>query len=192
MPIVSLRDFLGCGRFGFISLGVDHRAIENTFGQPENGDADSVKRRRAPAIMKYGDVEFHVEPDTGLTWLIHIDRFSGPGRVPVGWGGCQIDPWVIKEGMPRAEFEQELERAALPYVLELKPKIDQERLVLPSGVEVGFTIDKDEPHGLEFVSFCQLLPKQYVVVGTRGRSCSEVHEDQPARGGVVRGDRKIP
>jgi hypothetical protein len=45
--------------------------------------------------------------------------------------------------MPRAELEQELERAALPCVLELKPELDQERLVLPSGVEVGFTIDKD-------------------------------------------------
>jgi hypothetical protein len=175
MPIVSLRDFLGSGRFGSIAPGVDHRAIENAFGKPENGDADSVTR--ALAIMKYGDVEFHVESDTGLMWLIHIDRFSGPGEVPVGWGGCQIDPWVIKEGVPRAKFEQELERAALPYVLELKPKIDQERLVLPSGVEVGFTIDPDEPRGLEFVSLCQLLPNQYV---------------QPARGGVVRGNRKTP
>ena len=154
MPVVSLRDFLGCGRFGFISLGVDHRAIENTFGRPENGDADSVKRRRALAIMKYGDVEFHVEPDTGLTWLIHIDRFSGPGRVPVGWGGCQIDPWIIKEGMSRAGLERELERAALRYVLERKPKLCQERLVLPSGVRVGFAIDPDEPQGLEFVSLC--------------------------------------
>ena len=62
MPIVSLRDFLDCGRFGLISLGVDRRAIENTFGQPEDVDADSVKGRRAPAIMKYGDVEFTSSP----------------------------------------------------------------------------------------------------------------------------------
>ena len=155
MPIVSLRDFLGCGRFGFISLGVDRRAIENTFGQPEDVDADSVEGRRAPAIMKYGDVEFHFQPDTGLMWLIHIDRFSGPGRVPVGWGGCQIDPWVIKEGVPRAGLERELERAALRYVLELRLELDQERLVLPSGVKVGFTIDPDEPQGLAFVFLCQ-------------------------------------
>jgi hypothetical protein len=154
MPIVSLLDFLGSGRFGLISLGVDRRAIENTFGQPEDVDADSVKRRRAPAIMKYGDVEFHFQPDTGL-WLIQIDRFSGPGGVPVGWGGCQIDPWVIKEGMPRAGLERELERAALRYVLELRPEFGQERLVLPSGVKVGFTIDPDEPQGLAFVFFCQ-------------------------------------
>lgn len=57
--------------------------------------------------------------------------------------------------MPRAEFERELERAALPYVLELRPKLYQERLVLASGVKVGFTIDPDEPQGLAFVSFCQ-------------------------------------
>jgi hypothetical protein len=155
MPIVSLRDFLGCGRFGFISLGVDRRAIENTFGQPEDADADSAKRRRPPAIMKYGDVEFHFHhPGTGL-WLIHIDRFSGPGGVPIGWGGCQIDPWVIKERMSRAGLERELERAALRYVLELRPELDQERLVFPSGVKVGFTLDPDEPQGLEFVFFCQ-------------------------------------
>jgi hypothetical protein len=101
--------------------------------------------------MKMSSSTFH-HPDPGL-WLIHIDRFSGPGGVPVGWGGCQIDPWVIKEGMPRAELE--LERAALPYVLERKLELDQERLVLPSGVKVGFTLDPDEPQGLEFVSFCQ-------------------------------------
>jgi len=155
MPIVSLRDFLGCGRFGLVPLGADRRALGNAFGQAEDVDADSVKARRPPAVMKYGDVEFHFQPDTGLMWLIHIDRFTGPLRVPVGWGGCQIDPWVIKEGMPRAELEQELERAALPYVLEFKPELYQERLALRSGVEVGFTIDKDEPHGLAFVSFCR-------------------------------------
>jgi hypothetical protein len=154
MPIVSLQDFLGCGRFALISLGVDRGAIENTFGQPEDVDADSVKRRRAPAIMKYGDVEFHFQPGTGL-WSIHIDRFSGPGGVPVGWGNCQIDPWVIKEGVPRVGLERELERAALPYVLELRPEFDQERLVLPSGVKLGFDIDPDQPQGLAFVSVCQ-------------------------------------
>ena len=136
------------------SLGDDCRAIENTFGQLEYLDADAMKRRRG-FIMKYGDVEFHFQPDTPGLWLIFSDRFSGPGRVPVGWGGCEIDPWVIKEGVPRAEFERELERAALRYVLELRPKLYQERLVLPLGVEVGFTIDPDEPQGLAFVSFCQ-------------------------------------
>jgi hypothetical protein len=151
MPIVSLRDFFGCGRFGSISLDAGHRALWNTFGRPECEDTRSVARR-PHSIMKYGDVEFHF--DTGLMWLIHIDRFSGPGREPVGWGGCQIDAWVIREGMPRAGLERELERAALPYVLNPMPKLQQERLVLPSGVQVGFTIDKDEPHGLAFVSFC--------------------------------------
>ena len=154
MPIVSFRDFLGCGRFGSISLGADRRTLGNTFGKPEDVDADSLKARRPPAIMKYGDVEFYFRPDTGLMWLIHIDRFSGPGREPVGYGGCQIDAWVIKEGMPRASLEAELERAALPYVLEPQRELHQERLVLPSGVEVGFTIDEGEPHGLAFISFC--------------------------------------
>ena len=41
-----------------------------------------------------------------------------------------------------------------PYFLEPKPKLLQERIVLPSGVEVGFTIDEGRPHGLAFVSFC--------------------------------------
>jgi hypothetical protein len=152
MSIVSLRDSLGCGRFGQISLGVDRHAIENAFGEPEDV---AETRRGALAIMKYGDVEFHFQPDTGLMWLIHIDRFSGPGRVPVGWGGCRIDPWVIKEGVVRAELERELERAALRYVLKLRPEIDQERLILPSAVMLGFEIGKDDPRGLSFVSFCK-------------------------------------
>jgi hypothetical protein len=148
MPIISLRDFLACGRFGSISLGFDRRAIEDAFGQPE----DFVRRGRA-AIMKYGDVEFQFQPDLDLC-LIFIDRFSGPDKVPVGWGGCEIDPWVIKEGMPRAELERELDGAALRYSLERRPKLDQERLVLPSGVEVRFAIAPDEPQGLASV-FCQ-------------------------------------
>jgi hypothetical protein len=154
MPIVSLHDFLGCRRFGMISLGADRGTIENTFGQPEEVDADSMRRRRPPAIMKYCDVEFHLQPDTGL-WLIHIDRFSGPGGVPIGWGGCQIDSWVIKEGTPRAELERELERADLPYLVEIRRELDQERLVLASGVKLGFEIDPDQPQGLTFVFVCQ-------------------------------------
>jgi hypothetical protein len=105
--------------------------------------------------MRYGDIEFHFQPDTGLMWLINIDRFSGPGREPVGWGGCQIDAWVIREGMSRAGLERELERVTLPYAFEPEPKLHQERLVLSSDVEVGFTIDEGEPHGLAFVSFCR-------------------------------------
>jgi hypothetical protein len=62
MPIVSLRDFIELGRFGAISLGAERKVLEKILGEPEDVDADSFRKERRPAIMKYGDVEFHFEP----------------------------------------------------------------------------------------------------------------------------------
>jgi hypothetical protein len=98
MTIVSLRDFLAFGRFGPISVGASRRALQGAFGEPEEVDARSIERRRPSAIMKYGDVEFHFESTDGRMSLIHIDRFSGAGRLPVGWGEGR-DPSV--HGHPR-------------------------------------------------------------------------------------------
>jgi hypothetical protein len=77
MPIVSLRDFIELGRFGAISLGAERKVLEKILGEPEDVDADSFRKERRPAIMKYGDVEFHFEPSAGL------HRSFGPARARV-------------------------------------------------------------------------------------------------------------
>ncbi|MGC4087787.1 MAG: hypothetical protein QM756_07800 [Polyangiaceae bacterium] len=152
MLLISLRDFLESGRFGTISLGAGRRALEQAFGEPEAVDADSVRKRRPPAIIKYLDVEFHFD-DEGLLWLIHVDRFSDPGHTPQGWGRCQIGPWIIREGLPRAELEREF--AVGQYVVESSPELERETVVFASGVSVGFNTGSLEFARLSYLSSSQ-------------------------------------
>src|SRR4051794_27422331 len=97
MMLVSLKDFLASGVFGPVSFGCDRQQLEAILGEPEDVGGVSRKHRRL-VIWKYGDVEFYFSRASGGLEMVHIDRFTGPGGSPQGWGGLQIDPWVIREG----------------------------------------------------------------------------------------------
>ena len=75
---------------------------------------------------------------------IDIDRFSGNGKTPEGWGGLRIDPWVVREGLGKAEFIDALETAGIAYSVRPRPEWKLDVVVTSSDVEVGFIVEADE------------------------------------------------
>ena len=71
-------------------------------------------------------------------WLIHLDRFTGDDDCPQGWGGLQIDPWIIREGLTKDVFLGAAKESGLVYTIRPEPQYVPEVIVLSSGLEVGF------------------------------------------------------
>jgi hypothetical protein len=141
---VSLKDFAATGDFGPVRAGFTAPGLEAVLGPPEATGGTS-RRQRRPVAWKYGDIEFHFARPDGTLCLIHLDRFSAAGGCPAGWGELEIEPWVIKEGLPRDAFLAAIEEAGLKYAIRPEPQYNQEVVVLASGIEVGF-LCRPEPH----------------------------------------------
>jgi hypothetical protein len=154
MPSVSLKDFLATGRFGPVSLGADRTALEWVFGAPE-ATGGTGRRKRVPPIWKYGDVGFFFDPASGRLHLIRIDTFSGANGEPQGWGLVELDPWIVRQALPRDVLERELSAAGIAFSVVARPGMNQHVIDLRSGVEIGFVsaLDASSPQiGLAFLS----------------------------------------
>ena len=141
--ILSLKDFVATGAIADVPFACDPRQLETVAGEPEATGGTSRKHRQ-PIIWKYGDVEFYFSRSRGGLEMIHIEQFSGADGSPQGWGGLQVDPWVIREGLAQAEFARALESARLSFAVRPEPAWKQEVVVMASGVEVGFVSEPDE------------------------------------------------
>ncbi len=141
---VSLKDFAVTGNFGPVGAGFTPVRLEALFGEPEATGGTS-RRWRRPLIWKYGDLDFHFSGPDGVLVLVHLDRFSAGAGCPGGWGRLEIEPWVIREGLPRDTFIAAIKQAGLKYTVRPEPQYNQEVVVLASGVEIGFAC-RPEPY----------------------------------------------
>lgn len=141
--LVSLKEFAATGTFGPVTLGCPRSDLERHLGAPEDLGGTSRKVRR-PTIWKYGDVEFCFPSPGDALDMIHIDRFSGPGAVPIGWRALSIDPWVLRRGLARQDFCREADAATLPYTARYDESMEQWIVEFTAGVSLGFL---DEPDG---------------------------------------------
>lgn len=134
-PHVSMREFLRSGQFGPFRLGDSVASLRDAFGEPHDtggmNDPD-----RTPSILKYGDIEFHVNADAKHIWLIFCDTFE---RLSLG-PEASFDHWFF-EGHPSVEsVEQELRKAGLAFHREELPYEPAGFLLrLDSGVELIFS-----------------------------------------------------
>jgi hypothetical protein len=140
--LVSLKDFIAGGGFGPIPFGCNRLQLEAVVGEPEATGGTSRKYRQ-PVCWKYGDVEFYFSRTSGGLNMIHIDRFSGPDGSPQGWGGLQVDPWIIRGWMAQDVFVSALEADGIAHVVRPEPTWIQE-IVEVSGVEIGFVCGADQ------------------------------------------------
>ena len=133
MHRISLRAFLSTG----------------TFGVPEDMSA-VAKKHAGPLIWKYGDVEFHFENEA--LWLIHIDSFTGEDFAPSGGRRLELDPWFVSDGAPLRTIAEELSVAGLGPRTVVEPHFDRILIVLPAGIELGFSGTDPAQAALAFIS----------------------------------------
>lgn len=130
--MISLEAFFATGAFGSLIQGCTPAELEALFGPPE-ATGGQTRRHRRPSIWKYGDTQFFFRRP-GRLHMVHLDTFSGPGGIPEGWGGLQLEPWCVRESLTLEEF------LAVAGPGEVRPEPQFERVVVSfqSGVEVGF------------------------------------------------------
>src|SRR5262249_982807 len=139
---------------GPVTVGFTPATLEAALGAPEATGGHSRKHRR-PVIWKYGDVEFHFDRSAGVLWLTHLDRFTGAGGHPQGWGELHSEAWNIREGLTEEAFIAAVKELGVVYTLRPEPQYNQEVVVLGSGVEVGFVSQQEPfspPVGLAWLS----------------------------------------
>jgi len=90
-----------------------------------------------PAIWKYGDIEFHFEPADDNLLSIYTDEFDAPS----GGQTIDLDPWILRRGIPWPEVEPQLVAQHISYLERGKiTPYDSAttRIVTDSGVELIF------------------------------------------------------
>jgi hypothetical protein len=106
-------------------------------------------------IWKYGDLEFHFDRQSATLCLIFFDQFTSEDGAPRGWGGLNIEPWIVRKGLPQEEFLAGLRDLRLPHTVRSDRRLNQDVVCLASGVEVGFMVEPEPyspPAGLASIS----------------------------------------
>lgn len=136
MTPLTLRTFFVTGSLGHGGVGAARATVEAALGPPGDFDADSERYQNAK-IWRYGDVELHFNGDA--LWLIHIERFSGPGGSPRGAGSLELEPWLIDGGLTLQGLIDALEPLRLQHTVVAQPDQDRTVLSFPSGVQLVFS-----------------------------------------------------
>ena len=91
----------------------------------------------------YGDFEFHFRDREDFLWLIYADGFE----VPRSGADLQIDPWIFRRSLLRAELETGLKELALDFD-SARDELREATIVrTKSGIEVAFEADFHNPSG---------------------------------------------
>ncbi len=135
MISVSMMEFLRTGAFGPIHLGMPRTDVEEILAPP-NAMSTTTSDNGLPAIWKYGDIEMHFEPNDNLS-SIYTDEFD----VPSGGQAIDLDPWILRRGIPWSEVEPQLAARHISYSERGKTTPYDNattRIVMDSGVELIF------------------------------------------------------
>jgi len=123
--------------------------LESLLGEPEVTGVPQSRKNRRPLIWKYGDVEFifdHYWQDVcgwheGKLVSLYMDYFDS--GAPQGWGGLELEPWIVRNGLPLAQFEDAVAQLGFGYRIEPGDEPSVTRVLLQSGVTAEFEQDED-------------------------------------------------
>lgn len=127
----SMLDFARTGRIGPIHCGLPREDLRKLLGDPPNWGLASSPAAQAQ-IWRYGNVEFHFN-DLENVYLI----FSDHDHLTDGGDTLCLDPWVIQKELPRAQFEAELVRVGIDFVV-VRPAYDPNQRIIETVAKVNF------------------------------------------------------
>jgi len=150
MKRVSVLAWLRTGTFGPVALGATRSQVQLASGEPDDSGGTS-RRRRTPSIWKYGDIELHFGVD-GRVCLVYLDHF----QVPTGGAAIDLDPWVLRGGLPREDVARHLTAEHIAFRV-LGDSGNDVHLVLPADITLTFIEHRTPscpPVGLSSISHC--------------------------------------
>jgi hypothetical protein len=108
--------------------------VESLLGAPDDWGGHSLEYPKA-TILKYGDVEFHFDPNAKDLVLIHMDDFD----VPAGGKSVNLDPWIIRQSLGLGEAKDYLSHSGIGYeVIDYEDQDKSKHIVVKSGVKLLF------------------------------------------------------
>lgn len=137
---ISLKDVLRQGTFGSIKLGMSREEIETILGKPDG--VMQRKKDKYPTGFVYGDIEFYfVSSSDNRLCTVYFDHFD----IPKGNKKFLIDPWVIKGRTTRAEIENALAKANIPFHLAECFNPTMIELETKTGIKLAFCEEENDP-----------------------------------------------
>lgn len=126
--ILDLREVLLHGRTAGLRRGMTAAEVREMLGPPD-AEGGATRKRRRPRVLKYGDLELHLDDRDGLH-LLFADSFE----VPRGGGALEVRPWILSGRLTMEQAEEQLPgatrgndlllRTALGATLHFEPQPD--------------------------------------------------------------------
>lgn len=149
---VSLLDFLKFGQFGPVSLSRSWSRGEliGVLGQPDDWSTTPINSKSiSPAIIKYGDFEFHFDEPDQLR-MIFIDNITD---VPKGNDDIFIDTWIIKGRLTLDKFINDCHSESIALKTEPDKWNDNSMMVsiLDFSISLLFCPKDETPKSIHYI-----------------------------------------
>ncbi len=110
--------------------------IRHLLGTPELWGTE--ERLEAATIWRYSEIEFYFANHN--LYMISTDHDS----LTNGGDTCHIDPWIVRPGLPRDEFETVLKADNIAFAVSQPAYDTRQRLVLTAAnVQFSFLEERD-------------------------------------------------
>jgi len=103
---ISLRAVLLHGDFGPFALGMLADDVVRTIGPPT---ASGCPHKGVDQVWRYGDIELLFDHEASPR-IYSVETHMFDDR-PVGGGGVELDPWLIRDGLALPDFVAAIEAA---------------------------------------------------------------------------------
>ena len=136
MPKISLIEVIK--KWDAVSgfFGLSHTELRELLGMPTGWGID--QKMEVARIWRYGDIEFHFNDN--VVWMLYSDH----NHMTIGAGLLEIDPWILRRGLNRTDFENALKKESIPYTSRVHEFDECQKVVTtPSGAQFSFIEDSD-------------------------------------------------
>jgi len=147
----SLKHLLRACELGRVRLGMHEGEVAALLGTPDAVGGTSRKYRK-PSLWVYGDVELFFDRQTRRLRLMVIN-FWEP-KIPSGGEAINLDPWVIRGGLPFSGLTRALDREGIEY-RETEP-VNFGTRQLSVGSRITLIFNEDEEEFPDWMGLCKI------------------------------------
>ena len=133
----SMLELARTGDLGSLRSGMTREELRELLGAPPVWGTQQAEDRAD--IWRYGDIEYHFD-NLAVSFI-----FSDHENLTDGGPTLKIDPWVVRRGLSRTEFQFMLAKQNIHFTVA-RPQYDDSQchVTTDSGVVFSFVDEPDE------------------------------------------------